>query len=320
MELLPPLLISTLHYSNSSITSASLNRSILAIGIAPNGEVPLETKAPLLVHTVILGIQIVVTAIYVSVVLTLYIIFRKEAEVRATSFTRSLLMFAGCYINLLYLFLLFYNNHIVNTADVVRDNALCFSSQWLSGTGISLPLILATLFVKMLRIYHIFDKIKLGRNRYCTDLSLALYVFLILLPNILVNFILTFVDHYRIHYNYEIKDGNIHLIKRCRSKNRTLLFGLLIAYLLALIFSLAVVAIIARRVRRQHFKDTKKVNILLFILCILIVIVFSYNYWLLLRTLYTERYVSNLPLHIGHSAGIILVLSLLFVPKVLPPL
>ena len=121
-----------------------------------------------------------------------------------------------------------------------------------------------------------------------------------------------------LYYNYEIKDGYIHLIKRCRSNNRTLLFGLLITYLLVLIFALAVVAIITRRVRRQHFKDTKKVNILLFIICILIVIVFSY--WLLLRTLYTERYVSNLPLHIGHSAGILLVLSFLFVPKILPPL
>ena len=65
----------------------------------------------------------------------------------------------------------------------------------------------------MLRIYHIFNKIKLRLNHYCSDLSLALYVFLILLPDILVNFILTFVDRFQTNFNYEIKDGTIHLKK-----------------------------------------------------------------------------------------------------------
>ena len=134
------------------------------------------------------------------------------------------------------------------------------------------PPILATLLVNMLRIHLIFNKIKLHLNHYCTDLSLALYVFLILVPDILVNLIWSFVDHYQMHYNYEIKDGYIHLKKLCRSNKYVLLFGLLIVYLLVLILALAIMAILTRRVRRHHFKDTKKVNILLFIFCIIIVV------------------------------------------------
>ena len=316
VEKLQPLLISTVHYCNSSITAVSFNRSIL--GRAPSGELPLATAAPPLAYTVILGIQIILTTIYVTIVLTLYIIFRKEAEIRATSFTLSLFMFAGCYFNLLFLFLLFYSNYVADTTDVIGDNALCLAYQWLSASGISLPMILATLLVKMLRVYHIFNKTKRRLNRYCTDLSLALYVFLILVPNILVNFIWTLVDRYEINYSYEIKDGYIHLRKLCGSSNFRLLFGILVVYLLVLTLALAIVAITMRRVRRQHFKDTKKVNILLYALNILIVTVFSY--WLLFRILDTKHYVLTLPLHIGHSAMIVLVLSLLFVPKVLPPL
>ena len=145
MEMLRPILISTMHYCNPSITAASFNRSLL--GRAPSGELLLASAAPPLAYTVILGIQIVVTTIYATVLLTLYVLFRKEAEIRATSFTLSLLMFVGCYCNLLYLFLLFYYNHVVDTMDVIRDNALCVAFQWLPAAGISLPLILAIHFL-----------------------------------------------------------------------------------------------------------------------------------------------------------------------------
>ena len=46
----------------------------------------------------------------------------------------------------------------------------------------------------------------------------------------------------------------------------------------------------------------------------------KFSYWVLLEALGTKRYISNLPLHIGHSLLITSFLSLLFVPKVLPPL
>ena len=237
---------------------------------------------------------------------------------KATSYTLSLLMFAGCYFNLVYLCLLFYANHMLHSVDVSRDNAVCIGIQWLSGPGISLPIMLATLLVKMLRIYHIFHNTKLRLGRYCSDLALALYVLLILLPDILVNLIWTIVDPYQVFIEHQMQGSYIYMDKTCKSMYQTYIFGGLCIYLLILILALAVVAIITRKVRLHHFKDTKKVNILSFILGVVIIITFSC--WLLVQSLDTTRYIATLTVHIPHSFVILLFQSLLFVPKVFPPL
>ena len=313
---LRPMLISTLHYSNSSITATSFNASILES--TPKGELPVVTLHPPLVYTVILGLQITLMIMFVTLILVLYVYFCKEPEVKATSFTLSLLMFVGCYLNLLYLSLLFYANHKLDSVNISRDNAVCLAIQWLSGPGISLPLMLATLLVKMLRVYHIFHNTMLRLSHYCSDLSLAFYVLLILVPDVLVNLIWSIIDRYQVHIEHQVQGGYIVMDKTCRSKYQTALFGILSVYLLALILALAVVAIITRKVRLQHFKDTKKVNILLFILGTGIIITFAY--WLLLQTLDTKGYIAALSVHIPHSVLIISFQSLLFVPKVFPPL
>ena len=313
-----PVLVSTVHYSNLSIVATSFNVTILET--APRGDLQIVVENLPLAYIVIVGFQITLMTIFVTLTLVLYIYFHKEPEIKATSFTLSLLMFAGCYLNLLYLSLLFYSNQKVYSIDIVRDNALCLSLQWLSAApGISLPLMLATLLMKMLRIYHIFHNTKLQRlGRYCSDLTLAFYVLLILAPDLLVNLLWALVDRYQIHFEYRMRNGYIHLEKDCTSKYKEIFGVLTILYLLALILALAIVAIITRKVRLQHFKDTKKVNILLFIFFSGLIIVFSY--WLLLQSLDTKPYIKKLPLNIGHSVLVISFLSLLFVPKVFPPL
>ena len=126
-----------------------------------------------------------------------------------------------------------------------------------------------------------------------------------------------FTDRYQISVEYKIHKGFVSVEKICRSKYQIIWFGILTVYLLILIFALTIIAVVTRKVRLQHFKDTKKVNILLFILCFGIII--SLSYWLLLQSLKTKRYIATLPLHIGHSALIILFQTFLFVPKVFPP-
>ena len=314
---LQPVLVSAMHYNSSFVTVTSFNASILES--APKGELPLVTVHPPFGYTVLISLQIALTTVFVTIILVLYVYFRNEPEVKATSFTLSLLMFAGCYLNMIYLSLLSYYNHILHSIDISRDNVLCVTIQWVSASGISLPLMLATLLVKMLRIYHIFYNDKLRRlGCYCSDLSLALYILLILLPGILLNVIWDIVDRYQIHFEYRVQDGYTYLEKLCSSKYQAPLYGVVTIYWLALILALAVVAIITRKVRLQRFKDTKKVNILLFILSAIIII--SLSYWLLLETLNTKVYIATLPLHVGHMLVVIVYLSLLFVPKIVPPL
>lgn len=257
-------------------------------------------------------------AVFVTFVLLLYIRFRKEPEIKSTSFTLSLLMFAGCYFNLLYLSLLIYFDHHAININTPHQNMICNLLLWFSAPGISIILMLAVLFVKMLRVCHIFTDIKLRLGRHCSDLSLASYVLLILTPNILVNLVRTFTDYYHISLDYTTQNGYVHVKQECSSKYETAWSGGLCAYLLMFFLALVVLAVKTRKVRLQHFKDTKKVNILLFILCLCTILTFSF--WSLLQKLNSKPFILSIPLHIGHSVLILSFQIFLFVPKVFPPL
>ena len=315
---LGPVLISTVHYSNNSVTATSFNASDSILENAPKGEVSIMAPRPPLAYSMILGLQMALMTILVTLTLVLYVYFHKEPEIKATSFTLSLLMFLGCYLNLLYLSVLFYINHTLGSINISRDNALCLSLHWLSGSGISLPLMLATLLVRMLRVYHIFYHAKLRLSLYCSDLALAFYVLLILVPGIIVNLTWVIRDRYGIYFEYQVRDSYIFLWKTCRSNYQNAFVTTLNVYLLVLVIAVAVVAVITRKVRLQHFKDTKKVNFVVFIFSITVVL--GVSYWALLRALGTKLYISNLPLHIAHSVYITCLLGFLFVPKVFPPL
>ena len=302
-------------YSNLSITV--VNETVLQM--APNDDLPVANTDPPTGYTVVVVFLIILLTIFVTLTLLLYICFRKEPEIKATSFTISLFLFTGCYINLLYMILLVYFDHgAFNAISPQHQNAVCNLLQWFSGSGISLPLTLATLLVKMLRVYHIFNYVTLRIGHYCSDLALIVYILLILAPNIIINLVWLFADQYHAVVEYNAGKGYTELSKDCNSKYESIWSGVLSAYLLILALACAAVAFLTRKVRLQHFNDTKKVNILVYILCSGILLTFSY--WLLLQMLNTKPYIMSVPLIIGHSVVIFFFQLLLFIPKVFPPL
>ena len=302
-------------YSNLSITI--VNKTVLEA--APKDDLPLNTSIdPPIGYTIGTGLLIVFLASFVTLTLTLYICFRKQPEIKATSFTISLFLFAGCYFNLLYLMLLVYFDHpAFNAHSTQYQNAVCNILQWFSAIGISLALMISTLLVKMLRVYHIFNCVTIRIGRYCSDLALMIYILFILVPNITVNLVWLFIDQYHAVIEYKTRKGYLEVSKDCSSKYESIWSGVLSVYLLLLALASAVVAIMTRKVRLQHFKDTKKVNILVFVLCLGIILTFSY--WLLFQMLDAKPYIVSIPLIIGHSIVILSFLVLLFIPKVFPP-
>ena len=299
-------------YSNLSITI--VNKTVLET--APKDDLPFNT--PPIGYTIGIGFLIVLLASFVTLTLTLYICFRKQPEIKATSFTISLFLFAGCYFNLLYLMFLVYFDHPTFNAHSTRHHsAVCNILQWSSAIGISLALMIATLLVKMLRVYHIFNCVTIHIGRYCSDLALMIYILLILVPNIIVNLVWLFTDQYHAVIEYRTRKGYIEVSKDCSCKYESIWSGVLSVYLLLLALASAVVAIMTRKVRLQHFKDTKKVNILVFVLCLGIILTFSY--WLLFQMLDAKPYIVSIPLIIGHSTVILSFLVLLFIPKVFRP-
>ena len=309
------VLASAVHY-NSVVTEVSLNKTMLAS--FKLDEVIMLSTSPPIAYTTGISILITFTAIFLTLMLVLYICFHTEPEIKATSFSLSLLMYAGCYFNLFYIVLLYYSVHTTDTIDIQHQHVICNLFLWLSAPGISLPLMLAVLLVKIARIYHIFKNVKVGLGRCCSNLSLAGYVAMILSPNILVNIIWIFSDRYHVKLEHRTQNGYAYVRRECSSTYENIWIGVQTIYILVLIVALVVIAIMTRKVRLQHFKDTKKVNFLLYILCPGMAITFFY--WLLFQILNSKLYVITIPLHIGHSSLIISFQCFLIVPKVYPPL
>lgn len=252
--------------------------------------------------------------IVTSILLVGFIYFRHEPEIKSTSFSLSLLIFLGCYLTLIYLCL---NLHLHHPGPNKALAVLCFSLHLLSGLGIPSALILATLAIKMLRIYYIFTKHSPKKlSRAWSDLFLLLYVILILSPMVLVYTIWAFVDPYT-GFLQHLTDLNFIVVEKgCTSAHLTIWQAILVLYIVTLFLILLVLAILMRNIQHTHFKDTKKVNIL--VLCLFLDLFLTLVTW---RVLYAivKIHIADILLHLGHHAFILLCQGFLFAPKILPP-
>ena len=269
-------------------------------------------------YTIIFSIEIVLGFVFVTIMLIGYIYFRNEPEVKSTSFMLSLLIFLGCYLNLFFLiFLLYFHQPILIPEDTL--NIICGIFPWISGLGISIALIIATVLVKLARVYHIFSRIiakPLGKQS--SDVFLAGYVLLLLLPMIVILMIWMIFDRFKITYQPSSQIGFIQ--KQCLSDHLTIWLPLLVLYVVSLFVILVTVAIRSRKIRQKNFKDTKKVN--MFIFCLFFDILLPLSFWWLLENLGTSvpYYIAAIPLHLGHIGIILLCQLLLITPKLVTPL
>ena len=274
-------------------------------------------------YTVGLSFEIIISTLIVTCFLFLYIVYRNEPEIKSTSLSLSLFMFFGCYLTLVYLILLLISDQPNNTIDLSFYAHLCTLLQWTSGLGIPVPMIVATLLIKLIRIYYIFNKFASTGpapvGKQWSDMFLALLVLVAISPNILILIIWTASDTYTIKLHYSMQNQEyIEVDKQCDSDHLLIWIACWIVYLMFLLIALVVVAFKTRKVRLRHYKDTKKVNAFIFVLNLNIF--FTVSYWALLRFITTKRHVSGIISHIGHSVLVILCQALLFAPKVFPPL
>ena len=226
---------------------------------------------------IILCILIAICIAVNTTFMVLYVYFRKEPDIKATSMSLSLLIFIGCY--LLTGFTIVAVTWHRYTLIPVPLWQLCVVNTWLSGLGVSIPLILATILVKMLRIYYIFtrhSRIKVDFSK--SDYALALYTVLIVSPNVIVLIIWLIVDpFYDTLHRTEYPELNLVVDKyHCKSNHQTVWFGILVLFFVVLSTAVITVAIKTRKIRQKHFKDTKKVNLLIFLLLFIITFTLSF--------------------------------------------
>ena len=144
-----------------------------------------------------------------TVLLVLYIYFRNEPSVKSTSISLSLLIFLACYFLSVFTITL-----IIHSSQRLLSIDLCTVHIWLNGIGLSLPLLLATMLVRMLRVYRIFTQHKILKPKvYTSTYAHFVYSFLIISPAIITLLFWNFLDPYhndiqysehpcRNHYSY----------------------------------------------------------------------------------------------------------------------
>ena len=289
-------------YNGISSTLTNMSETIFT-----DYDLPIVNKSALL-FPYLLPLPIL-SFIFNTILLILYIIFHNEPSIKSTSVSISMLILLGCYIPIGYIFFLIVSE--------LYKLDFCMVRIWLSGTGLSIPLILATILVKMLRVYRIFTAHKILRqSAHSSDVALLVYTILILSPNIILLMLWTAIDpRYRVE-NFIEHPGYIENVIICHHSDYELTWYVLaFVYLFLLSVAVVVVAIKSRNIRFAQFKDTKKVNLLIFLLYI--AGFYTFSYWqILLQSGFII--LSNIILYVGHILIAFLCQIILFVPKIWP--
>ena len=104
----------------------------------------------------------------------------------------------------------------------------------------------------------------------------------------------------------------------CHCRYKFIWFALLLSYFFLLSVAVIIVAVKSRKIQHVHFKDTKKVNLFIFLLFIIVICTFSY--WNILAS--CGFYLASVVLlYAGHVLTAFLCQTIiLFIPKIWPAL
>lgn len=306
-------------YYNSQSELVMFPNTSLSSGTIPRGSTLIVAYRPSVLHVIFVVTGYILCNLFVSVVFILYVYFRKEPEVKATSITVSLCMFLGSYLILLYVPMLLVKDHPTTNLPHLAD-FYCIILAWLSILGLPQILIMSTLFMKMVRVYLIFFTPHSYKRKLFSDPFLFLYITLMVTPSILlISFWLgsdTFVNA-KIDI---VKKNHILQLERCLSRNTAVWLGLQMVYIAIIAIALVILAIKSSKLRYKNFRDTKEVNAFAF--CVVFITAVSLFYFLFFYT--GKPSISNtkavkITLYICHMTIPVACQMFLFIPKVYPP-
>ena len=200
----------------------------------------------------------------IQLVLYMYLHYNNSKVIRATSPYLSLVMFVGCYL------------FCLAAIFSITQGSFLLSSSMFSATMCILllsavnafSLTLTTLFIKLLRVYHIFkssNHLKSNLGKKFKSYSLLFFILLLALtPNIV--FLLSLMFEIPTMSSYEIRViRDSHFINvvhiRLKGTGPYVAVGCMFAYLALFLLLILFLAISTRKIEYKNFKDTKKINI-----------------------------------------------------------
>ena len=254
--------------------------------------------------------------IVVTVTLILYFYFRNEPAIKATTVSLSVLIFIGCYMIILYLYIL--NSSLLpmyhKLSDTLR-NFLCFLRLWLNGVSYPMSLILSTLLVKLVRIYRIFHLHGKASKFTSSNLGLAMYVILLALPVAIICLVWSVNDPFKSSISYSVTDGMLVVADMCSSIHSIRWLLILFVYLFILTLLLVIFAFYTRKIELKHFNNAKQLKTLCYFLVVCGGV--TIGTWYLTSTSQNIT-LPHTALQVGHYTIVFLCMGLLFFPKIFP--
>ena len=246
------------------------------------------------------------------------VLLRNRPEIKSTSIYLSLVILFGCSLLLAAPLVRTSRAMFDHQLSAMLSSALCGLNFWLFLCGTNI--ILATLFVRLLRIFHVFRSYR-STGRYWSDRYLFLYITLMCLPIFTLIVVQSSADPFRLEEDRTfIASSNppfIQLHQYCTSAQYNVWLSMSIGYVGVVTLFAIFFAVQTRHIKRKHFKDTKKVNMFIFSIWILYNVFIPTWFILVSVNIDTFAYVCECVVSLGGAA---LCQTFLFLPKVLPPL
>ena len=200
--------------------------------------------------------------------------WRNEREIKATSYLLSMLLTSSCYlltigpvIQTVYRIIVIHNTTL--------HTVLCSASQW--STALGLDLLLATLLFRIFRVVHVFRSFQ-RTSKYFSDEYILLYVSLTCSIKVLILIIWSIVDPYRSQNVREYDPTTAPPVYRstpmCSSTQFYVWYGISYMYSAIILSFVMFLAIQTRRIKKSAFKDTKKINLFVFLVIITLCVAF----------------------------------------------
>jgi len=262
--------------------------------------------------TVVILEILTVAIIVISLLAIIY--WRDKPEIKSTSLYISFLVLAGC----LLLSFAPVVRTVINVFGLSKEtlSILCNVNMWFSLYGIIL--IMVSLLYRLLRISIVFGSYH-PTGKYWSDKYMIVYILASSCSVLLFLLIWVAVDPMRFVFRVKFISSAVppfyEELGRCASVNTVVWLSISYGWVSLLLVLLILLAIKTRKIKRKHFKDTKKVNV--FVFCITI----SFALFVPLTIIFQLIEFHILAYFAGVLADFCTVLScqlLLFLPKYLP--
>ena len=249
----------------------------------------------------------------ISTNLVLILVWRKDGEIKAISPILSILMMVGCYLLCLRPIILVVYRMFKFSESNAKPLCILEHCMW-----IGFELILATLFFKILRIYYIFQEQQMTMmSNYWIDRYLFIYVIIVCLGKAILLIVWYSIDRFRpnvVRVYVKIPEAHYDETLHCTSNNVSVWTTVTLLYSGVFLLMLMILAILTRH-NRSIYKDTKKVN--LFIFLVVLSLAITVPLWIV-YVLERKETEANIVEWLANFSVPMLCQVCLFVPKTLP--